>query len=237
MPHDVRQEPRPHRLHEERPRPRARRRPSPAPRAVHGERLLAQHRLAAPRSPATPRRGGPGAAATRRSRRRRDRRPARRTNRGGAGCRTGRRTRRPRPAARPDGDQLGVGQQLQVLREQVGDAAGGHQAPADGGGHAAVSAVCMRSILVAAGRATLQAMPTVTILDDYQDVALRSADWSPVRERYTVEVVTEHIGDEDDAGRAPAPTARSSSPCASARRSRPRCSRGCRPAAARHDRA
>lgn len=39
-------------------------------------------------------------------------------------------------------------------------------------------------------------MPTVTILDDYQNVALSSADWSPVRSRYTVEVLTEHIDDE-----------------------------------------
>ena len=40
-------------------------------------------------------------------------------------------------------------------------------------------------------------MPTVTILDDYQDVALRSADWSPLRDRFAVEVVTEHIDDQD----------------------------------------
>jgi phosphoglycerate dehydrogenase-like enzyme len=39
-------------------------------------------------------------------------------------------------------------------------------------------------------------MPTVTILDDYQEVALRSADWSPVSARYTLDVITEHIGDE-----------------------------------------
>jgi phosphoglycerate dehydrogenase-like enzyme len=38
-------------------------------------------------------------------------------------------------------------------------------------------------------------MPTVTVLDDYQNVALSSADWSPVLDRYTVDVVTEHIGD------------------------------------------
>jgi len=37
---------------------------------------------------------------------------------------------------------------------------------------------------------------TVTILDDYQNVALASADWSAVRARYSVEVVTEHIADE-----------------------------------------
>lgn len=39
-------------------------------------------------------------------------------------------------------------------------------------------------------------MTTVTILDDYQKVALTSADWSPVRARYDVEVVGEHIADE-----------------------------------------
>jgi phosphoglycerate dehydrogenase-like enzyme len=38
-------------------------------------------------------------------------------------------------------------------------------------------------------------VPTVTILDDYQGVALASADWSPVQERYTVDVVREHIAD------------------------------------------
>ena len=39
-------------------------------------------------------------------------------------------------------------------------------------------------------------MPAVTILDDYQQVALSSADWTPVQSRYTVEVVAEHIADE-----------------------------------------
>ncbi|HEX3825596.1 MAG TPA: D-2-hydroxyacid dehydrogenase family protein [Mycobacteriales bacterium] len=39
-------------------------------------------------------------------------------------------------------------------------------------------------------------MPTVTILDDYQRVALSSADWSAVRERYHVEVVEAHVDDE-----------------------------------------
>jgi phosphoglycerate dehydrogenase-like enzyme len=39
-------------------------------------------------------------------------------------------------------------------------------------------------------------VPTVTILDDYQNVALASADWSAVRDRYTVDVLTEHISDE-----------------------------------------
>ncbi|WP_445548339.1 MULTISPECIES: D-2-hydroxyacid dehydrogenase family protein [unclassified Frankia] len=40
-------------------------------------------------------------------------------------------------------------------------------------------------------------MPTVTILDDYQRVALTSADWSAVRDHYTVEVLDEHIPDRD----------------------------------------
>ena len=40
--------------------------------------------------------------------------------------------------------------------------------------------------------------PTVTILDDYQGIALTSADWTPVRDRFTVEVITEHVADEDD---------------------------------------
>jgi phosphoglycerate dehydrogenase-like enzyme len=39
-------------------------------------------------------------------------------------------------------------------------------------------------------------VPTVTILDDYQRVALTSADWTPVRETHDVDVVTEHIADE-----------------------------------------
>jgi phosphoglycerate dehydrogenase-like enzyme len=38
-------------------------------------------------------------------------------------------------------------------------------------------------------------VPTVTILDDYQQVALASADWSAVTERYSVEVVDRHIAD------------------------------------------
>ena len=39
-------------------------------------------------------------------------------------------------------------------------------------------------------------MATVTILDDYQNVALASADWSAVQARYSVEVLNEHIADE-----------------------------------------
>jgi phosphoglycerate dehydrogenase-like enzyme len=38
-------------------------------------------------------------------------------------------------------------------------------------------------------------MPKVTILDDYQEVALTSADWTAVQERFEVETVTEHIAD------------------------------------------
>ncbi len=41
-------------------------------------------------------------------------------------------------------------------------------------------------------------MATVTVLDDYQRVALSIADWSAVTARFTVEAVAEHIGDEDE---------------------------------------
>jgi phosphoglycerate dehydrogenase-like enzyme len=44
-------------------------------------------------------------------------------------------------------------------------------------------------------------MPTVTILDDYQRVSLSSADWSEVQARYTVEVISEHVADEDELAR------------------------------------
>lgn len=40
-------------------------------------------------------------------------------------------------------------------------------------------------------------MATLTILDDYQDVALSCADWDAVREAYTVDVVDDHIADTD----------------------------------------
>jgi phosphoglycerate dehydrogenase-like enzyme len=40
-------------------------------------------------------------------------------------------------------------------------------------------------------------MSLVTVLDDYQSVALASADWSEVQAAHTVEVITEHIADED----------------------------------------
>jgi phosphoglycerate dehydrogenase-like enzyme len=42
---------------------------------------------------------------------------------------------------------------------------------------------------------------TVTILDDYQNVALTSADWSPVRAHYEIETINDHIGDETDLAR------------------------------------
>jgi phosphoglycerate dehydrogenase-like enzyme len=38
----------------------------------------------------------------------------------------------------------------------------------------------------------------LTILDDYQLVALTSADWSAVRDRFEVEVLTDHIADTDE---------------------------------------
>jgi phosphoglycerate dehydrogenase-like enzyme len=40
-------------------------------------------------------------------------------------------------------------------------------------------------------------MPTVTILDDYQRVALTSADWSPVRRTHDIVVVDHHLPTED----------------------------------------
>lgn len=39
-------------------------------------------------------------------------------------------------------------------------------------------------------------MSTVTVLDDYQRVALTSADWAPVRRDFDVRVIDEHITDE-----------------------------------------
>jgi len=39
-------------------------------------------------------------------------------------------------------------------------------------------------------------MAVVTILDDYQRIAMDSADWSEVSARYDIEVLTEHIADE-----------------------------------------
>jgi phosphoglycerate dehydrogenase-like enzyme len=41
-------------------------------------------------------------------------------------------------------------------------------------------------------------MTRLTVLDDYQQVALASADWSGVQERYDVEVLHEHIADPDE---------------------------------------
>jgi phosphoglycerate dehydrogenase-like enzyme len=39
--------------------------------------------------------------------------------------------------------------------------------------------------------------PTITILDDYQNIALTIADWQAVAEQYEITVLTEHIADED----------------------------------------
>lgn len=40
-------------------------------------------------------------------------------------------------------------------------------------------------------------MKKLTILDDYQNVALQSADWAPLRDRFEIDVVTEHIAEVD----------------------------------------
>ena len=68
--------------------------------------------------------------------------------------------------------------------------------------------------------------PTVTILDDYQNVALGYADWSRVQERFDLDVVTEHIADPEALVDRLA-TARSSWRCASGPRSLPPYSRNC----------
>ena len=41
-------------------------------------------------------------------------------------------------------------------------------------------------------------MPTLTILDDYQGVALECADWSAVRARFDVQLIREHVADPDE---------------------------------------
>jgi phosphoglycerate dehydrogenase-like enzyme len=41
-------------------------------------------------------------------------------------------------------------------------------------------------------------MPRIAILDDYQNVALEVADWSPVMERATVTVFNDHLSDRRD---------------------------------------
>jgi len=41
-------------------------------------------------------------------------------------------------------------------------------------------------------------MSLITVLDDYQSVALTSADWSEVQAAHTVEVITEHIADRTE---------------------------------------
>ena len=43
-------------------------------------------------------------------------------------------------------------------------------------------------------------MAIVTVLDDYQNVALSSADWSPVLATHVVEVLNDHL---EDVGTAP----------------------------------
>jgi len=40
--------------------------------------------------------------------------------------------------------------------------------------------------------------PTLTVLDDYQGVALACADWSTVSQRWDVQVIREHVGDPDE---------------------------------------
>ena len=41
-------------------------------------------------------------------------------------------------------------------------------------------------------------MSVVTVLDDYQEVALTSADWSEIQAAHTVEVITDHIADQTE---------------------------------------
>ena len=62
-------------------------------------------------------------------------------------------------------------------------------------------------------------MPRVTVLDDYQAVALASADWTPVTDRFEVDVVTRAPRRRRRPSNGCA-ARRSSSRCASARRSR-----------------
>lgn len=40
--------------------------------------------------------------------------------------------------------------------------------------------------------------PRVVILDDYQGIALTSADWSPLGGRVVIDVFRDHISDEDE---------------------------------------
>jgi phosphoglycerate dehydrogenase-like enzyme len=44
----------------------------------------------------------------------------------------------------------------------------------------------------------LSIVPKLTILDDYQQVALASADWSAVQDRFEIEVVSEYVADLDE---------------------------------------
>jgi phosphoglycerate dehydrogenase-like enzyme len=44
-------------------------------------------------------------------------------------------------------------------------------------------------------------VPTVTVLDDYQHVALSSADWTAVAATHEIDVIAEHIADPDELAR------------------------------------
>ena len=48
-------------------------------------------------------------------------------------------------------------------------------------------------------------LPRVAVLDDYQEVARSSADWSPVTGRIDLTVFTDHISDDADLARRLAP--------------------------------
>lgn len=48
-------------------------------------------------------------------------------------------------------------------------------------------------------------LPRVAVIDDTQDLALASADWSPLRGRAEVEILRRSFADEDDAARTLAP--------------------------------
>src|ERR1700683_1824201 len=48
-------------------------------------------------------------------------------------------------------------------------------------------------------------LPRVAVLDDYQEVALASADWSAITGRADITVFTDHISDSGDLARQLAP--------------------------------
>ena len=64
-------------------------------------------------------------------------------------------------------------------------------------------------------------MPTLrcAILDDYQNVALKVADWSKVKGDLDIKVFNEHLGSQTTSSRR-CRASRSSAPCASAPRFR-----------------